>query len=70
MKSYPTLNFYLGETADLLRETVHDFAMAEIAKRAAEIDLSNLFPIDLWPKMGQLGLHGITVSEEYGGCSV
>src|ERR671937_407696 len=60
-------NFDLGETADAIRETVHDFANNEIAPRAAEIDRSNLFPRDLWPKIGALGLHGITVEEEYGG---
>ena len=64
---YPTLNFDLGETADLLRDTVEAFAAAEIAPRAAEIDASNEFPRDLWPRMGALGLHGITVEEEYGG---
>src|SRR5712675_1667123 len=60
-------NFDLGETADAIRETVHDFSNNEIAPRAAEIDRSNQFPRDLWPKMGALGLHGITVEEEYGG---
>jgi isovaleryl-CoA dehydrogenase len=60
-------NFDLGETADAIRETVRDFAQAEIAPRAAEIDRDNLFPRDLWPKMGDLGLHGITVEEEFGG---
>src|SRR5476651_25980 len=60
-------NFDLGETADAIRETVHDFSSHEIAPRAAEIDKSNEFPRDLWPKIGALGLHGITVEEEYGG---
>jgi isovaleryl-CoA dehydrogenase len=60
-------NFDLGETADAIRETVHDFASHEIAPRAAEIDRSNQFPRDLWPKLGELGLHGITVEEEHGG---
>src|SRR5258708_13469212 len=60
-------NFDLGETADAIRETVHAFSSNEIAPRAAEIDKSNQFPRDLWPKMGALGLHGITVEEEYGG---
>src|SRR6202007_3346507 len=55
------------ETADAIRETVHSFASNEIAPRAAEIDKTNQFPIDLWPKLGALGLHGITVEEEYGG---
>src|ERR1044072_3865331 len=60
-------NFDLGETADAIRETVRDFSTHEIAPRAAEIDKSNQFPRDLWPKLGDLGLHGITVEEEYGG---
>ncbi len=60
-------NFDLGETADAIRETVHDFSAHEIAPRAEEIDRSNQFPRDLWPKIGALGLHGITVEEEYGG---
>src|SRR5947209_14948084 len=60
-------NFDLGETADAIRETVRDFSTHEIAPRAAEIDRSNQFPRDLWPKLGELGLHGITVEEEYGG---
>jgi isovaleryl-CoA dehydrogenase len=70
MRFYPTLNFELGETVDLMRETVKDFAASEIAPRAVEIDQANRFPIDLWPKMGELGLHGITVSEEYGGAGM
>src|SRR6201999_3302237 len=60
-------NFDLGETADAIRETVRDFSAHEIAPRAEEIDRSNTFPRDLWPKLGALGLHGITVEEEYGG---
>jgi isovaleryl-CoA dehydrogenase len=60
-------DFDLGETADAIRESVRDFAQSEIAPRAAEIDRSNQFPRDLWPRMGALGLHGITVEEEYGG---
>src|SRR5437899_2613563 len=59
--------FDLGETADAIRETVSDFASQDIEPRAAEIDNSNQFPRDLWPKLGALGLHGITVEEEYGG---
>ena len=70
MRSYPTLNFDLGETADLLRDTVKAFARTEIAPRAADIDRDNHFPMDLWRKMGDLGLHGITVSEEYGGAGM
>ena len=65
--AHPTFNFDLGETADAIRETVQDFSSNEIAPRAAEIDRSNQFPRDLWPKIGALGLHGITVEEEYGG---
>jgi isovaleryl-CoA dehydrogenase len=63
----PLLDFALGETADMLRETVASFAAVEIAPRADEIDKTNQFPRDLWPKLGELGLHGITVEEEYGG---
>lgn len=64
---YPTLNFDLGETADMLRDSVRSFSDDNIAPRAEEIDQSNEFPRDLWPMMGELGLHGITVDEEYGG---
>jgi isovaleryl-CoA dehydrogenase len=64
---YPTLNFDLGETADMLRDSVRSFSDDNIAPRAEEIDRSNEFPRDLWPMMGALGLHGITVAEEYGG---
>jgi isovaleryl-CoA dehydrogenase len=59
-------NFDLGETADAIRDTVHAFAQEKIAPRAEEIDRTNQFPRDLWPEMGALGLHGITVPEEYG----
>ncbi|MCC6947041.1 MAG: isovaleryl-CoA dehydrogenase [Bradyrhizobiaceae bacterium] len=61
------LDFGLGETADMLRETVRSFSDDHIAPRADKIDKSNQFPRDLWPEMGKLGLHGITVEEEYGG---
>ena len=67
MIHYPSLNFDLGDTADLLRNAVQEFAQAEIAPRAAEIDRSNEFPNELWPQLGELGLLGITVPEEYGG---
>ncbi len=60
-------NFDLGETADAIRDTVHAFAQEKIAPRAEEIDKTNQFPRDLWPEMGALGLHGMTVEEEYGG---
>ncbi|MGK2925596.1 MAG: isovaleryl-CoA dehydrogenase [Lysobacterales bacterium] len=64
---FPSLDFNLGEDIEMLREAVYQFARAEIAPRAAEIDRDNLFPVDLWAKMGDLGLLGITVEEEYGG---
>ncbi len=63
----PELNFGLGESLDILRESVRGFAAREIAPRAAEIDRTNEFPRDLWPRLGKLGLLGITVEEEYGG---
>jgi len=66
----PVLRFDHGETIEMLRQTVRDFAAKEIAPRAAEIDRSNEFPMDLWPKMGALGLLGITVEEEYGGTNM
>src|SRR3981189_988502 len=65
--AYRMFNFDLGETPRAIRETVQDSSSHEIAPRAAEIDKSNQFPRDLWPKIGALGLHGITVEEEYGG---
>ena len=70
LASFPTLNFGLGETADMLRESVQSFATAEIAPRAADIDRDNEFPSDLWRKMGDLGLLGITVEEQYGGAAM
>ncbi|HEX7037370.1 MAG TPA: isovaleryl-CoA dehydrogenase [Pseudomonadales bacterium] len=63
-------DFGLGETIDMLRETVAQFARTEIAPRAAAIDAENEFPRDLWPKLGALGLLGITVEEEYGGAGL
>ncbi len=67
MIDFPTLRFPFSEEVEMLRRSVRDFAAAEIAPRAAEIDRSNLFPADLWKKLGGLGLLGITVEEEYGG---
>src|ERR1700676_19801 len=63
----PPFDFGLGETADALRDQVQRFASAEVAPIAAEIDKTDRFPRELWPKMGELGLHSITVEEEYGG---
>ena len=63
----PQLDFFLGETADAIRETTARFSADRIAPRAFEIDRDNKFPRELWPEMGELGLHGITVEEEYGG---
>jgi isovaleryl-CoA dehydrogenase len=66
-KIYPTLDFDLGFEIDQLRETVREFSDREIAPRADAIDREDKFPRDLWPQMGAIGLHGITVSEDYGG---
>ena len=66
----PGLNFQLGEEVDALRDAVHDFAQTEIAPRAAEIDRADQFPMDLWRKMGALGVLGITVDEAYGGAGM
>lgn len=66
----PGLNFQLGEDVDALRDTVYEFAQREIAPRAAEIDKTDQFPMDLWRKMGDLGLLGITVGEEFGGANM
>ncbi len=70
MLHLPSLNFALGEDVDLLRTSVQSFAAVEIAPRAAGIDHSNQFPPDLWRKLGDLGLHGITVEEDYGGSAM
>ena len=68
--AYPSLDFDLGETANMLRDSIASFAAEEIAPRAAEIDQSNEFPADLWRKMGALGVLGITVEDNYGGAGM
>lgn len=70
MTHFQSLNFDLGETVDLLRDAVATFAQAEIAPLAVEIDRSNEFPNELWPKLGEMGLLGITVPEQYGGADM
>jgi len=66
----PPFDFGLGETADALRDQVQRFAADQVAPIAAELDKTDRFPRELWPKMGELGLHGITVEEEYGGAGL
>ena len=70
MQDFPAIDFHHGETIDMLRSTVRQFAADEIAPRAVEIDRANAFPMDLWPKMGDLGLLGITVGDEFGGTAM
>jgi len=65
--TWPGFDFGLGADADMLRDSVRNFAQDKIAPRAEEIDRTNTFPRDLWPELGKLGLHGITVEEEWGG---
>ena len=66
----PGLNHHLGEDIDALRDSVRTFVDKELAPRAADIDRDNLFPADMWKKLGDLGVHGLTVSEEYGGTNL
>jgi len=68
--SYPSLNFNLGTDIDMLRDTVFQFCANEIAPRASEIDSSNEFPMDLWRKLGDMGLLGMTVDQQYGGSAM
>ncbi|WP_426149553.1 isovaleryl-CoA dehydrogenase [Pseudomonas sp. DC3000-4b1] len=68
--TYPSLNFALGESLDILRDQVHALVASELAPRASEIDQSNSFPADMWRRFGQMGLLGITVEEEYGGAGM
>ncbi|WP_119679183.1 isovaleryl-CoA dehydrogenase [Indioceanicola profundi] len=68
--SLPMFDFGLGETADMLRDAVRTFAADEIAPRAEQIDRTDQFPMDLWPKMGSLGVLGVTVEEEWGGAGM
>ena len=70
MAILPGMNFALGDTVEMLRETVQAFAAKEIAPRAEAIDRDNQFPPDLWQKLGELGVHGVTVAEEYGGAEL
>ena len=70
MTNLPGLDFQLGEDIDALRDAVRQFAQSEIAPRAAQIDRSDQFPMDLWTKMGAVGVLGITVGEEYGGAGM
>ncbi|HUE46187.1 MAG TPA: acyl-CoA dehydrogenase family protein, partial [Aestuariivirgaceae bacterium] len=66
----PAFDFGLGDTADAIRDTVRSFTADRIAPMAEEIDRSNEFPRELWPELGELGLHGITVEEKFGGAGL
>ena len=65
-----SMNFALGEEIESLRDIVHRWAQERVAPMAAEIDKSNSFPAELWPEMGELGLLGVTVPEEFGGANM
>jgi isovaleryl-CoA dehydrogenase len=67
MKATPDFDFALGESAEMIRESVARFADEQIAPLAARVDAEDWFPRELWPAMGELGLHGITVEEQWGG---
>jgi len=67
---YTTMDFALGEMVDMVREQVYNFAQNEIAPRAEAIDQENLFPVDMWRKLGDLDLHGVTIPEKYGGADM
>lgn len=70
MSNVPGLQFPLGEEVEMLRDSIANFAAKEIAPRAGEIDRTDQFPMDLWRKFGDLGVLGMTVSEEYGGANM
>ena len=68
--SYPMLEFNLGDEINMLRDSVRSFVSDKLAPRADQIDRDDVFPRDLWVQLGDLGVHGITVSEEYGGVAM
>lgn len=70
MRNIPGVNFYLGEDIDALRDTICTYAQSEIAPQAELIDRNDQFPMEQWKKMGDLGVLGVTVSEEYGGANM
>ena len=70
MNVLPGLDFQLGETLEMMRESIQQFVAGEIAPIASSVDKDNEFPAHLWKKMGDLGLHGLTIGEEYGGTNL